>query len=80
MGLLVKTVAVVEARRQFSELLASVEAGEEVIITRRGRTVARLVPEPGRSAAGIFGDLWDEDFGNLEAPQDAHPEPVPSVE
>ncbi len=75
-----KTVPVVEARRHFSELLASVEAGEEVVITRRGRTVARLIPESRQSAAGVFCELWDEDFGDLEPPQDLAPEPVPSVE
>lgn len=38
-----KTVAVFEAKNRFSELLASVERGEEVAITRRGVAVARLV-------------------------------------
>ena len=28
-------------------LIAEVEAGQDVVITRRGRPVARLVPEPG---------------------------------
>ena len=35
-----------EAKTHLSELLAAVERGESVIITRRGRRVARLVPEP----------------------------------
>ncbi len=30
-----------------SALLAAVEAGEEVVITRRGRSVARLIREGG---------------------------------
>lgn len=38
-----KTVAVFEAKNRFSELLASVERGEEIAITRRGVAVARLV-------------------------------------
>lgn len=38
-----KTVAVFDAKNRFSELLASVERGEEVAITRRGVAVARLV-------------------------------------
>ena len=33
-----------QAKTQLSRLLAQVEAGEEVIITRRGEPVARLVP------------------------------------
>ena len=36
-------VNVSEAKTQLSRLLAQVEAGEEVVIARRGRPVARLV-------------------------------------
>jgi prevent-host-death family protein len=36
-------VSVVEAKAHLSELLARIEAGEEFVITRRGRAVARLV-------------------------------------
>jgi len=38
-----KTVAIYEAKNHLSELLAAVEKGETVSITRRGRPVARLV-------------------------------------
>lgn len=38
-----KTVAVFEAKQRFSELLAAVEHGEEVTITRHGCPVARMV-------------------------------------
>ena len=49
-------VNVHEAKTQLSRLLARVEAGEEVLISRAGRPIARLVParkargrrEPGR--------------------------------
>ena len=37
------TVNVHEAKTQLSRLLAQVEAGEEVVIARRGQPVARLV-------------------------------------
>lgn len=45
-----------EAKTHLSRLLARVEAGEEVLISRAGRPIARLVPvrkargrrEPGR--------------------------------
>ena len=37
-------VNVHQAKTQLSRLLAQVEAGEEVIIARRGKPVARLVP------------------------------------
>lgn len=33
-----------EAKNKFSELLDRVEQGHEVVITRRGKPVARLVP------------------------------------
>ncbi|HRO58691.1 MAG TPA: type II toxin-antitoxin system prevent-host-death family antitoxin [Burkholderiaceae bacterium] len=38
-----KEVAVYEAKARLSELLSDVEAGEQVVITRRGVPVARLV-------------------------------------
>jgi prevent-host-death family protein len=38
-----KIVSARDANQHFSKLLADVEAGEEVVITRRGRPVARLV-------------------------------------
>ena len=38
-----RTVNVHEAKTRLSRLLAQVEAGEDVVIARRGRPVARLV-------------------------------------
>ena len=38
------TVGAFEAKTHLSELLARVEEGEEVTITKHGRPVARLVP------------------------------------
>ena len=38
-----KSFAVFEAKNRFSELLAAVEHGEEITITRHGALVARLV-------------------------------------
>jgi prevent-host-death family protein len=38
-----------EARQRFSELLDRVEQGEEVVVTRHGNAIAKLVPaEPQR--------------------------------
>ncbi|MGC2402100.1 MAG: type II toxin-antitoxin system prevent-host-death family antitoxin [Acidobacteriaceae bacterium] len=34
-----------DARDQFSRLLDQVQQGEEVVITRRGKPVAKLVPD-----------------------------------
>jgi prevent-host-death family protein len=38
------TVGAFEAKTHFAQLLQRVERGEEIVITRRGREVARLVP------------------------------------
>jgi prevent-host-death family protein len=40
----VKQIGVYEAKTQLPRLLAAVERGESVTITRHGRPVARLVP------------------------------------
>lgn len=37
-------VASGDANRRFEELLRRVEAGEEVVITRNGHPIARLIP------------------------------------
>ncbi|MGD9597514.1 MAG: type II toxin-antitoxin system Phd/YefM family antitoxin [Steroidobacteraceae bacterium] len=39
-----KTYGAFEAKNRLSELLARVERGEEIVITRHGHAVARLVP------------------------------------
>lgn len=39
------TVTAFEAKTRFGELLERVAKGEEVVITRRDKAVARLVPE-----------------------------------
>ena len=67
-----RRIEVVEAEAGFSALLAAVEAGEAVAITRHGRVVARLVPGAPRSAAEVFEPFWaDADEIDLVAPLDA---------
>ena len=39
-----QTVNIKEARKNLSSLLNRVESGEEIIITRRGNVIAKLVP------------------------------------
>jgi len=41
-------IGITEARKKFGELLDRVGQGEEIIITRHGRAVARLVPSTPR--------------------------------
>jgi len=44
----IRTVGLAEAKAKLSALLDAVEAGDEVVITRRGQAVARLVRDtPG---------------------------------
>lgn len=52
---LVKTVNVHEAKTQLSRLLARVAAGEEVVISRAGKPIARLVPVGPRADARVPG-------------------------
>jgi prevent-host-death family protein len=42
-----KEVGAFEAKTRFGQLLDQVEAGDEIVITRRGKIVARLVPPAG---------------------------------
>ena len=69
-------VNVYDAKTQLSRLLARVENGEEVIIARRGRPVARLVPEPSRQRRRVLG--WDADNLDIdyEAVDEALGEPL----
>lgn len=72
-----RSVKVIEAKAKFSALLAAVEAGEEVCITRHGRVVARLVPDTPRMAADLFRPFWTESAEiDIEAPPDLPPELV----
>ena len=53
---------VYEAKSQFSKLLEQVESGDEIVIARNGKPVARLVPLQ-RSAAprelgSMRGKIW----------------------
>lgn len=54
-----RTVGAFEAKNTFGTLLDWVEQGEEVVVTRHGRAVARLVPNTsvtGRSEARAAAD------------------------
>ena len=43
------SIGAFEAKTHLAELLDRVERGEELVITRRGRAVARLVPPEGNT-------------------------------
>ena len=44
------TIGAFDAKTNLSSLLDKVEAGEEVVITRHGKAIARLVPEDAVTA------------------------------
>jgi prevent-host-death family protein len=48
----VKHVGIKQAREELPELVHRAEAGEEIVITRQGKAVARLVGAP-RSPKGL---------------------------
>ena len=50
-----KTVNVHEAKTQLSRLLQAVSQGEEVVIARAGRPIARLVPVAAPGKERILG-------------------------
>ncbi|CAN5126749.1 type II toxin-antitoxin system Phd/YefM family antitoxin [soil metagenome] len=65
------TVNVYEAKSHFSQLVSRAEAGEEIVIARNGRPVARLVPIPARPdrTPGLFKGQFviTDDFDDFTA-------------
>jgi prevent-host-death family protein len=64
------TVNVYEAKTHLSKLLERVEHGEEIVIARAGRPIAKLVPVPRRTEprkpGGWEGRVWmAPDFDEL---------------
>ena len=72
-----RSMSVVEAKAHFSALLAAAEAGEEIAITRRGRVIARLVPDMPRTAADLFRACWAEGGLDIEEVLDVEVEAIP---
>ena len=40
-----QTIAIAQAKNNFSAILHAVESGEDVVLTRHGKPIARIVPE-----------------------------------
>jgi prevent-host-death family protein len=61
------TISVYNARAEFSRLIERALAGEEIVITRRGKAVARLVPAAARhdpeSVIAVFRRLRERGRG-----------------
>jgi prevent-host-death family protein len=76
-----KSVTDVEAESHFSALLAKVEAGEEIAITRHGKVVARLIPDHPIVAADAFREFWmDKDDIDLSPPEDPQEKSINSLD
>ena len=52
-------ISVSEAKGQLTQLVKKAEAGEEVILTRRGHSVARLVPRAPAATPGARRELME---------------------
>ena len=76
-----RTVSLMTANQEFSRLIREVERGRDIVITRRGRPVAKLVPhradktaDPEWAAAhGLMMKLLEEgaSLGGLRVERDA---------
>jgi prevent-host-death family protein len=47
----INSIGAYDAKTRLSELLDRVESGEQIVITRHGRPIARLIPERGADQA-----------------------------
>lgn len=47
-------LSVFEAKARFSEVISRAESGKQTVITKRGKAVARVVPEKAKRA-----EKWD---------------------
>jgi antitoxin (DNA-binding transcriptional repressor) of toxin-antitoxin stability system len=48
-----KTATVRDLRNRYTSLLSWIGAGEEIVITQRGKAIARLIPEQDQSAPRV---------------------------
>ncbi|MDQ2741384.1 MAG: type II toxin-antitoxin system prevent-host-death family antitoxin [Chloroflexota bacterium] len=79
-------VGIAELKARLSEYVARVQTGEEIVVTDRGRPVARLISPAPRSASEEDQRLLDlqrkgllrtgygvlpDDFWDLERPEDS---------
>ena len=64
------TIGSYDAKTHFAELLSRVERGEQIVITRHGKPIARLVPE-GRHDTEAARQALDRIFAQADAMADA---------
>lgn len=59
-------VSIAEAKAKFSELIRRAEAGEEILVTRHGKIVARVLPPEAKVRkppllGALKGQIWTTD-------------------
>ncbi len=70
-----RTVNIHDAKTHLSRLLEAVAAGEEIVIAKSGKPVARLVPlegdeKPKRQFGRLKGKIWISDDFDDPLPSD----------
>jgi prevent-host-death family protein len=64
-----KTVGMAKGKNDFLKLIRSVEAGEQILVTRHGVPVAQITPPPPQEGKALLGGMrkrirllpgWDE--------------------
>lgn len=64
-----QTIPLAKAKAELSHLIDLACRGEEIVITRRGQAMVRLVPEhPAKTAADAFAPIWAMGGIDIEAP------------
>jgi prevent-host-death family protein len=75
-----QTIPLAKAKAELSHLIDLACRGEEVVITRRGQVVARLVGEQSiKSAAEAFAPVWALGGFDFVAPDEGQ-EPLDSAD
>jgi len=72
------TMNIAEAKAHLSELVARAEAGEEVVIARKGKPAVRLVPARPRRGREVRLGTWEH--LNIHVPDSVFFDPDPEIE
>ena len=71
---------IAQAKSHFSEILERVAHGEEVLLTRRGRLIARIVPAAPTSASILGAGAHDANIHSDILARDEWWKPLPEDE
>jgi prevent-host-death family protein len=63
-------VNIYAAKTHLSRLIDQVNAGQEVVVTRHGRAVARLVAKSERKLGTLKGKIWMSDDFDAPLPEE----------